>query len=373
MSRSTKSYDRWMRRCLALARRAEGRTSPNPMVGAVVLDARGRVLAEGWHRRAGEPHGEADALAKLDFRARGATVVVNLEPCSHRGARRTQPCAPMLLEAGIARLVYGTRDPYPGHGGGAAMLAKAGVEVIGPVLEPECRRVNAPFLTWATRRRAHVTLKAAMSLDGRIATRTGESQWITGEAARHQTHRLRDQVDAILVGAGTVAADDPQLTTRGVARGRDPVRVVLDGRLSMSPRARMLRNGSAAPTWIATTRGAPAARARALEAAGAVVLRLPGQGGRVDLEALCAELGRRGVLSVLVEGGGETHAAFLEADLCDRLILHVAPLAIGGKRAPSWLGGEGVARLGAAPRFHPVGRPRLVGPDLLLEYERLIY
>jgi diaminohydroxyphosphoribosylaminopyrimidine deaminase/5-amino-6-(5-phosphoribosylamino)uracil reductase len=368
---TTADDEKWMRRCLALARRAEGRTSPNPMVGAIVVDRRGRVLARGWHRRAGEPHAEAEVLAALADRVPpGATMYVNLEPCAHTGARRTRPCAPRIVAAGVSRLVFGAHDPFPGHGGGARLLRRAGVEVVGPVLEAECRRVNAPFFVWATERRAHVTLKAAMSLDGRIATRTGESQWITGEAARAETHAIRDRIDGILVGAGTALVDDPLLTTRGVPGGRDPVRVVLDGRLRMPPTARMLRGGSPAPTWVATTRDAPEHKVRALEAAGAVVLRLPGRGGQVNLRKLLAELGRRGVLSVLVEGGGETHAAFLAAGLCDRLILHVAPLAIGGHGAPSWLGGEGVARLAAAPRFCLVGPPRMQGCDLVLEYER---
>ncbi len=363
-----------MRRCLTLARRAEGRASPNPIVGCVIVSKRGEKLAEGWHRRAGEPHAEADALAALATSgrsARGTTVYVNLEPCAHTGARRTAPCAPKLAAAGIARLVYGHIDPFPGHGGGIELLRRAGVQVDGPVLEVECRRANAAFLTYATEGRAHVTLKVAMSLDGRIATRTGESQWITGPESRAFAHRLRDVCDGILVGAGTVAADDPQLTTRGVRGGRDPVRIVLDGRLSMSPRARMLRCESPAPTWIATTRDAPAAKARALEDAGAVLLRLPGRGGRVNMRALLAELGRRGVLSVLTEGGAETHASFLEAGFCDRLLVAMAPMAIGGKTAPSWLGGAGVAKLARAPRFTPVAAPRRLGDDFLFEFERL--
>jgi diaminohydroxyphosphoribosylaminopyrimidine deaminase/5-amino-6-(5-phosphoribosylamino)uracil reductase len=358
---------RWLRRCLVLARRAEGRTAPNPIVGCVIVSKAGKLLAEGWHERAGLAHAEAVALAKVGGKARGATVYVNLEPCNHTTGRRTAPCAPALEAAGIGRLVFGVHDPFPGHGGGAARLRAAGVQVVGPLLEVECRRANAPFWTWATRRRAHVTLKAAMSLDGKIATRTGESQWISCELARQETHRLRDRLDAILVGAGTVAADDPMLTTRGVRGGRDPVRVVLDGKLSISPRAKIFE-ASAAPTLVMTAQGAPARKARALEAAGAQVIELPARAGVVDLHALAAELGKRGLLSVLVEGGGQTHAAFLAAGVVDRLILHVAPLAIGGP-APSWLGGEGVTRLRDAPRFELVSSARR-GADVELVYER---
>jgi diaminohydroxyphosphoribosylaminopyrimidine deaminase/5-amino-6-(5-phosphoribosylamino)uracil reductase len=364
---------RWMKRALALAKRAEGRASPNPIVGCVIVGKDGEKLAEGWHRRAGEPHAEANALAELARRgqsARGATAYVNLEPCGHTGARRTEPCAPKLVAAGVARLVYGMVDPFPGHGGNDVLL-KAGVRVDGPVLGDECARANAPFATFATQGRAHLTLKVAMSLDGRIATRTGESQWITGQASRGFAHRLRDVSDGILVGARTVDADNPLLTTRGVKNGRDPVRIVLDGRLSISPKARMFRSGSSAPTWIATTADAPAARVRALEAAGAVVLKIRGKQGRVDMRALLVALAKRGVISVLVEGGAETHGAFLDAGLCDRLFVAMAPLAIGGRTAPSWLGGEGVARLARAPRFRPVGPPQQLDDDFVFEFERL--
>jgi diaminohydroxyphosphoribosylaminopyrimidine deaminase/5-amino-6-(5-phosphoribosylamino)uracil reductase len=365
---------RWMRRCLALAKRAGRHASPNPLVGCVIVSKRGEKLAEGYHRQVGGPHAEANALsalAKKGKRARGATVYVNLEPCAHTGVRRTTPCAPKLIEAGVARLIYGTRDPYPGHGGGIELLQKAGIRVDGPQLEDECRRINAPFITYATQGRAHVTLKVAMSLDGRIATRTGESQWITGTESRAFAHRLRDLCDAILVGAGTAKADDPLLTTRGIPGGRDPVRVVLDGRLSMSPSARMLRSGSRAPTWVATCKDAPGAKLRALEDAGAVALRLPGKDGHVNMRALLTELGRRGVLSLLVEGGAETHAAFMEVGLVDRLFVVMAPMAIGGRAAPSWLGGEGPAKLARAIRFRPVAPPIRLGDDFLFEFERL--
>jgi diaminohydroxyphosphoribosylaminopyrimidine deaminase/5-amino-6-(5-phosphoribosylamino)uracil reductase len=357
-----------MRRALALARRAEGRTSPNPIVGCVIVDRRGRVVAEGYHRKAGTAHAEVDALGQLGGRARGATMYVTLEPCAHRGgARRTVPCAPQVASSGIARLVYGLADPFPGHGGGAAEIARAGIRVDGPLLADECARANAPWITYATQGRAHVTLKAAMTLDGKIATRAGHARWITGAEARAEVHRLRARVDAIVVGSGTVLADDPLLTARGVPAARDPARVILDGRLRTPARARLLHGGSPAPTLIVTTRDAPARRALALEAVGAEVLRLTGRGGKVNLKLLLVELARREMVSVLVEGGAETHAAFLEAGLCDRLLLHVAPLAVGGARAPSWLGGAGIERLERAHRFRFDAPPRRVGDDLVLE------
>lgn len=367
----TASDVRWMRRALALARRAEGRTAPNPIVGCVIVSPRGKVLAEGWHERAGEPHAEAVALAKVGGRAKGATLVVSLEPCNHRGARRTVPCTPAVLASGVKRVVYGAADPFPGHGGGARVLAQAGVTVVGPVLAEACTRANAPFFTWAREQRAHVTLKAAMTLDGRIATASGESRWITGEAARAHTHALRDRVDAILVGAGTVTADDPALTTRGVRGGRDAVRVVIDGALSTSPDAKVYAPAAAGrETIVATAHDAPGGRVAAFEARGVRVWRLPGGAGRVELAALCARLGEAGLISVLVEGGGATHAGFLAAGLVDRLLLYVAPRAIGGKGAPAWLGGPDLRALADAHRFAWDGAPKRLGDDLLLTLVR---
>jgi diaminohydroxyphosphoribosylaminopyrimidine deaminase/5-amino-6-(5-phosphoribosylamino)uracil reductase len=319
----------------------------------VIVSEAGEVLAEGWHRGPGSLHAEADALAQLGGRAPGATLYVNLEPCAHRTpTRRTQPCAPLVAASGIRRMVYGLRDPFPGHGGGAEEVAAAGITVDGPILEDECRRANAPFVTVATSGRVHVTLKAAMTLDGRIATRTGESRWITGEAARASVHVLRDKVDAILVGAGTVIADDPRLTTRGVANGRDPVRVVLDGKLRTPPGAKVL------PAIVATCSIG--------ELPGAELIRFAGD--RVDLRELCKLLAERGLSSLLVEGGAETHAAFLAAGLADRLLLHVAPAVFGGP-APAWVGGPGVAAIADAPRWRLVSATPL-GDDLALEYER---
>jgi diaminohydroxyphosphoribosylaminopyrimidine deaminase/5-amino-6-(5-phosphoribosylamino)uracil reductase len=362
---------RFMRRCLELARRAEGRTSPNPIVGCVIVAPDGRVIAEGWHRKAGEPHGEADAIARLASpdAARGATLYVNLEPCAHTTNRRTAPCAPIVRDAGVARVVIGMRDPFPGHGGGVELLAQAGIRVDVGVEEEACRRANEPFVVYATQKRAHFLLKAAMTLDGRIATASGESRWITGEVARREVHGIRNRMDAILVGVGTVIADDPLLTVRGIEGGdaRDPMRIVLDGSLRMPTKARMLSSGSIAQTIVVTTREAPERRARSLAKAGAEIVRLAGKDGRVDLRALARWLGKREICRVLVEGGADVHAAFVQAKLCDRLRLYVAPKAIGGRDAPSWLGGDGVAKLARAHGFRFDGAPRLVGDDLAIE------
>jgi diaminohydroxyphosphoribosylaminopyrimidine deaminase / 5-amino-6-(5-phosphoribosylamino)uracil reductase len=354
--------EKWMRRALALARRAEGRTAPNPMVGCVVLDRRGRLVAEGWHRQAGAPHGEADALARVG-RVPGGTVYVNLEPCRHEG--RTPPCAPLVAASGAARVVVGMLDPIKGHGGGAAWLARRGIAVERGVLEAECRELNRAWTVWARERRPWFTLKAAASLDGKVATWRGESKWVTGEAARREGHRLRDSHDAVMVGVGTVLADDPRLTVRGLRGGRDPVRVVVDSRLRTPAGAAVLGRGR---LIVATTRAAPAARERRLAAGGAEVWRLPGRRA-VDLAALAARLAAAGVTSVLVEGGPTLHGGLLDAGLVDEVRLFLAPLVLGGagrRSGLSWIAGAGVDRLADAARFTQAAPPRRLGPDLLL-------
>lgn len=367
-----------MRRCLELARRGEGKSSPNPMVGCVIVDARGQVIAEGWHRGPGTRHAEADALARLaDQRAPGATVYCNLEPCHHKRNRRTHPCSLALERAGIARLVMGIGDPIRSHAGGARYLEKRGVVVTRKVLRAECAELNRAFFTWARCGRPLMVLKAAVSLDGKVATRTGESQWITGVAARRHGHGVRARLDAIMVGAGTVLADDPRLTAR--TRGaRDPIRVVVDSRLRTPEAARLLPANSDSrarviiATTITTTEGAASSRAKRLERAGAEVWRMPADhaSGRVSLEHLLDALARAEVTSVLVEGGPALSGALLERDLVDDVLLYIAPLIIGGQDSLSWAGGHGVAELANAPRFRLMGPGQTLGQDLLLHYRR---
>lgn len=360
----------WMRRCLELARRGEGRTSPNPMVGSAIVSPEGILLAEGYHRRAGAPHAEAEALEAAGAKARGATLYVNLEPCRHTSQRRTTPCVPKIEAAGVARVVYGIPDPVGAHGGGAALLAERGIDVCGGVLANECAELNRAFVTWARHGRPYVTLKAAITLDGRIATRAGASQWITGESARRHAHGLRDRVDAVAVGAGTVAADDPRLTVR-MAEGRDPARIVVDARLDTPPDARVLPAQSESPARavIAAGASAPAEREARLRAAGAEVWRLPERAGRVDLGALAARLGREEMTRVLVEGGAELHAGLVGAGVADEVLLYLAPIAFGGDAArsgPGWLGGAGTDALAGATRFAFAGAPERLGEDLLI-------
>jgi diaminohydroxyphosphoribosylaminopyrimidine deaminase/5-amino-6-(5-phosphoribosylamino)uracil reductase len=352
-----------MRRALRLAERARGRTAPNPMVGAVVVSG-DESVSEGYHHRAGEPHAEILALRAAGERARGATLYVTLEPCCHHG--RTPPCTDAVLAAGVRRVVAATLDPFPKvAGGGVATLRAAGVEVTVGVLEAEARRQNEAFRKAVTGGLPFVTLKAAMTLDGKIATVTGDSRWVTGEVARRHVHRLRDHHDAILVGIGTVRADDPLLTAR-LPRARDPVRVVVDARADLPLNSQIGATLATVRTLVAVTEAAPPSRRDALAAAGAEVLALPADGGRVDLRALMEALVRRELHSVLVEGGAEIHASLLAAGLVDKVILYVAPKLIGGREAPGPVGGPGIARMNDAIPLHDL-RVRRFGADLAVE------
>ncbi len=354
----------FIRRALELASRAQGLTSPNPLVGAVVVRNR-TVVGEGYHRQAGAPHAEVEALQSAGEGARGATLYVTLEPCVHQG--RTGPCVPVVLAAGISRVVVATADPNPRvNGQGMAALRAAGIEVAGGVLEAEARELNRAFFIYMTERRPLVTLKAACSLDGKLAGWDMTSRWITGEAARQEAHRLRSRADAILVGIGTVLADDPLLTVRlPEPWPREPFRVVVDSRASIPVTARVLTAGRPERTLIAVTESAPQERVQMLEANGATVLRLPARDGRVDLPCLLQALAEREVTAVLLEGGGTLNAAFLEAELVDRVALFVAPLFLGGAGAPSLVGGGGRS-LKDAFRLSRI-TVRRVGDDLLIE------
>ncbi|NVB81038.1 MAG: bifunctional diaminohydroxyphosphoribosylaminopyrimidine deaminase/5-amino-6-(5-phosphoribosylamino)uracil reductase RibD [Kofleriaceae bacterium] len=356
-----------MRRALELAEQYRGRTSPNPIVGAVIVDRAGKVIAEGAHKGPGNKHGEAEALAKLGGKAPGGTLYVNLEPCTHQG--RTPPCTPAVIASGVARVVIGSQDPFPGHGGGIAALRKAKIKV-DRALVAESDAANRPFLTWAREERAAFTLKAAITLDGKIATVGGESQWITGEAARADVHRLRDLHDAVLVGVDTVIADDPRLSAR-LPGARDPVRVVVDSMLRTPPSSQLLPRKKGPRTIIATTSRAPAAKENALVKAGAEVWRFDAGTKRVPLKYLAMELADQGILSVLVEGGGEVHASLLASGLADEVVLYIAPKLVGGP-APSWVGGKGIRKLAEAYGLTFEGPPVLVGEDLKIRAVRKI-
>jgi diaminohydroxyphosphoribosylaminopyrimidine deaminase/5-amino-6-(5-phosphoribosylamino)uracil reductase len=349
----------FMRRALALARRGMGRTSPNPCVGAVVVRA-GQVIGEGWHRQAGGPHAEIEAL-RAARTPQGATLYVTLEPCCTHG--RTPPCTDAILAAGIRRVVVAATDPNPRHRGrGLRLLRRAGVRVEAGLLAAEATALNAGFNTWITTGRPFVVAKAGVSLDGRIATRTGDSQWITSAGARRVGHQLRAQVDAIMVGAGTVLADDPRLTLRHGVRGRQPIRIVVDTRGRCPVSARLFRDGW--PTWVVTgLRSAPTWRAK-LAAQGVEVILLRTTAGHVNMRALVRELGRRQVTSVLVEGGGGLLGALFDAGLVDRIAFFVAPKIIGGTAARPAVEGRGAATLREV--FNWDGRWRRVGVNEML-------
>jgi diaminohydroxyphosphoribosylaminopyrimidine deaminase/5-amino-6-(5-phosphoribosylamino)uracil reductase len=334
------------------------------MVGAVVVQA-GEVVGRGWHHRYGEPHAEVMALRDAGSQSRGATLYVTLEPCNHHG--QTPPCTAAILAAGIKRVVTATLDPNPTvNGGGAAFLREKGVAVELGVLAEEGQRLNEAWFTWVETGLPFVIAKAACSLDGKIATRTGDSKWLTGEVARAFGHQLRHGCDAILVGVGTVLADDPQLTTRLTRRpGNDPIRVVLDSHLRTPPTATVLNPESPSPAWIATTPAAPRNKIQALESLGAEVFVLPEKKGRVSLEPLLQELGRRRVQSLLVEGGAEVLGAFLDQRLVDKFYFFYAPKILGGKNAYPAVAGQGVAKLSEAHQARNLSLRRL-GPDLLV-------
>ncbi|MEU4212536.1 bifunctional diaminohydroxyphosphoribosylaminopyrimidine deaminase/5-amino-6-(5-phosphoribosylamino)uracil reductase RibD [Streptomyces sp. NPDC026206] len=348
-----------MRRAIALAARALGSTSPNPVVGCVLLDERGRTVGEGRHQRAGGPHAEVEALraaAEAGHDVRGGTAVVTLEPCNHTG--RTGPCVQALVEAGIARVVYAVADPNPTATGGAASLEAAGVDAEGGLLADEAAAGNAAWLTSVLHKRPFVVWKYAATLDGRSAAADGTSRWISSAESRADVHRLRAESDAVVVGSGTLRADDPHLAVRGPVPGRDPVtqplRVVVDTRATIMPNARVLDD--AAPTLIvvgedADTRHLP----------GAEIARLPGDKTGIGVHTLLAELYGRGVHSVLLEGGSTLAGSFLAAGAVDRVIGYLAPALLGA--GPSALGDAGIGTIAHALRLDVTDVTRL-GPDL---------
>lgn len=351
-----------MRRALDLADRGSGSASPNPMVGAVLV-AGGTVVGQGWHEAPGCPHAEVRALDQAGDRARGATLYVTLEPCSHFG--RTPPCAPRVAQAGVARVVAALEDPHPlVDGQGFAILRRAGVEVSVGVLGDQAARQNAAFLKHVRTGTPYVTLKMAASLDGKVAARDGTSRWITGEEARADVHRMRAAADAVMVGAGTALRDDPALTVRLPGhRGRPPLRVVVDGR-GVVPETHQVFTDGLAPTLVATTEGAPGERQQAWRDAGAEVLVLDDAGSSlIPPRALLAALGKRDLQRVLVEGGPALAWELIEAGLVDEVVVFLAPVLIGGSRAPGALMGEGVATVAEALALD-IQEVKAVGGDI---------
>jgi len=330
----------YMHRALGLARLGEGRTRPNPPVGAVVVRD-GAIVGEGFHPEAGKPHAEIYALKEAGESARGADLYVTLEPCSHHG--RTGPCAEAVIDAGIRRVYVGVQDPNPLVAGrGVERLRAAGIEVIVGLLEKECRHLIAPFARHVTTGMPFVILKTAITLDGKTATVTGDSRWISNEESRAHVHRLRDRVDGIMVGIGTVLHDNPRLDTRLPEGGRNPVKIIVDTRLETSPDAAIF--DSKTPVIIAAGEGALEDRARILTSRGAQIWRFQEINGRIDLASLMRRLGEEGMQTVLLEGGAGLNRSFLDADLIDRFMVFVAPKIVGGE-GKGIFSGLGVERL----------------------------
>lgn len=353
----------FLQRALALARRGLGRTSPNPMVGAVLVK-KGKIIGEGWHHRAGGPHAEIEALRAATENPQGATLYVSLEPCCTHG--RTPPCTDAIIAAGIKSVVVATLDPNPAHcGKGLKILSAAGISVRSGLLAEREWQLNEAFRHWIVHRTPFVTVKAAMSLDGKIATRTGESKWITGPEARGCGMKLRVAADAILVGVKTIIADDPSLTVRQTGfEDKRLRRIVLDPAARMPLRSKVVTDGFSSLTTVIAAQAAPARRLAALRKK-VQVMEAPVEDGRIDLQWLLKELGREQVTSLLVEGGGETNASFLLQRLAQRVAFFYAPSVIGGRDAPKAVGGDGLPDLAHRVALQEVQWRRL-GPDLLL-------
>jgi len=321
----------YMRLALELAAKARGQTGVNPVVGCVIVKD-GRIVGLGSHLKRGEAHAEIHALAMAGEAARGATVYVTLEPCSHYG--RTPPCADRLIEAGVARVVAAATDPNPQvSGGGLAKLRAAGIETLSGVLEAESRKLNEAFEKYIRTGMPFVTLKAGATLDGRLAASSGDSKWVTGEEARAAVHTLRHWHDAIMIGAGTALKDDPSLTTRTPAPGLHPVRIVVDAQLKLPPSLKLFTDGQA-PTIVLAAADANADRRSGLEAAGIEVIGCKTVGGRIDLHDAMRRLGGREIGSVLLEGGGRLNGAMLEAGLVDKIAVFFAPKIVGSGGTP---------------------------------------
>lgn len=340
------------------------------MVGALVV-RQGEIVGRGFHLRAGTPHAEIHALRQAGVRARGSILYVTLEPCCHL-KKRTPPCVPEIIQSGVRRVVIAMQDPNPSvKGRGAAALRRAGLSITVGVAHSDAEELNKAYCHWMKTGRPYVTLKAGMTLDGQLATARCESRWITGEASRQEVHQLRSSVDAVLTGVNTVLADDPALTARTGARfdkvvSRQPLRIVVDSRLRIPITAQVLAQQDKAKTIIATTAVASQARRSALQKKGVEVFTLPSLRDRVSLPALLRQLGRRGITSLLVEGGGELNAAMLKARLVDRVRLYIAPRLLGGQDAKGLIGGKSPRRLAdAIPLHHMVFRS--FGDDVVVE------
>jgi diaminohydroxyphosphoribosylaminopyrimidine deaminase / 5-amino-6-(5-phosphoribosylamino)uracil reductase len=354
-----------MRRALELAYRACGRTSPNPMVGAVVVK-RGKVVGEGYHSRAGHPHAEVEALRRAGKKAKSADLYVNLEPCCHFG--RTPPCTDAIIQAGIKRVFVGMKDPNTQVGGkGLRALKSQGIIVVTGILKKECMKLNESFLKVITTGMPFVILKTAMSLDGKIATRSGDSRWISGELARNHVHKIRNHVDAIMVGTETVLKDNPRLTCRLKTKSvKHPVRIILDRRNRVPLSANVFKNSRSQPVVYVTGPNISSARRKALISRKVEIL--TGKSGKkgFHIKPLLKELANRDMNSILIEGGAELNASVFKAGAVDRVVAFISPVLIGGSPAPGFLGGRGVLKVNDAIKLKNLEVTK-IGEDLMVE------
>jgi len=352
-----------MREALRQARKGLGRTSPNPAVGAVIV-REGEIEARGYHHRAGHPHAEVEALRKIGGKAQGSTLYVTLEPCNHFG--RTPPCTEAILKSGIRRVVAGMKDPNPEvSGGGCEFLRKNGVEVDTGVMESECLRLNEGYLKFVAHKRPFVMVKSALTIDGWTATSTGDSKWITNERSRQFAHVLRNRVDALMVGVGTVLADDPFLTTRlKRGQGKDPLRIVVDTNLRIPRDAKVLNHKSTAQTLLVTGAHIPPENLKRYQKKGVSMLSCPLKGGRIDLGALMDILGERSVMTLMVEGGASIIGSMLRERLIDKFLIFTAPKLMGGDDGVSMASGPGAKGMDDCLRLRDL-EVRRFGEDIL--------
>jgi diaminohydroxyphosphoribosylaminopyrimidine deaminase/5-amino-6-(5-phosphoribosylamino)uracil reductase len=347
-----------MELALSLAERGRGNVSPNPLVGAVIIK-RGRIVGRGWHKKCGDAHAEVCALKEAGKKAKDSIMYVNLEPCSHWG--RTPPCTEKIVEAGVREVVVGMRDPNP-LVNGYQELKFRGIKTRIGILEEECKKLNEPYIKWIRTKKPFVVVKAAMSLDGRIATRTGDSKYITGREARKYVHELRAEYDAVMVGANTVIKDNPQLTVR-LAKGRDPVKIVVDTKLRLPFNLKIVKNDPG-KLIVATSKKAPKSKIKKLIKKGAHVLVIDTIKGKIDLKSLMKELGKREICSILIEGGAELNAEAIRSGIADKVLFFISPRFIGGGLGA--LGDLGITKVDRSIKIKKLDYKK-VGRDILIE------
>lgn len=353
----------YMNTALDLAKKGVGKVNPNPLVGAVIVKG-GKVIGVGYHERYGDVHAEVNAFKNTTEDITGSTMYVTLEPCSHYG--KTPPCADKIIENKISRVVIGMVDPNPlVSGNGVKKLQEAGIDVTVGVLEDECKKINEVFIKYITTKIPFVTLKAAMSLDGKIATVSGESKWITGEESRKQVHNLRNELSAIMVGVNTVIVDNPQLTCR-ISNGRNPVRVIVDSTLRIPMNSNIIKSLEEVKTIIATTEKSSNKKTKELLNLGAKVLIIKDKNGKVDLDELMIKLGEENIDSILLEGGATLNYSALEAGIVDKVMIYISPKIIGGVNAKTPVEGEGIKLLKDAFYIKNIV-PKIIDKDILLE------